>query len=271
MIENGSFETGTTGASYLPDGWSLSVTSSEEEYAEFDQAVGEDVLGVELFASGWGAFLGAFVGDFVDLDVATFDPSPQFWEDFENRWGTGTTFILSNPPMDPARFDALTELFEDFDLWPTEVDLSPTMVSALFSAATSDNFEDGWGFPLIALTASSPTFSDGPSSASTSERFESQAADLQVVPLPATDELETGAAHGLVNGWRVSLIATNGQLPAGFVSGVLYYVRNVSLTRFNLSVTPAGAVVDFTDTGSGELFIRYNPAEWWLLEPIPVL
>ena len=269
MIPNGSFEEGVTGASYLPDGWSLTVTSSEEEYAEFAQDVGEDVLGVEPFGSGWGAFLGAFVGDFVDLDVATFDPSPQFVEDFENRWGSGTTFVLSNPPMAPALFDGVVDDFEDFDAWPTELDTTPTMVNA----AVPDNFEDGWGFPLVtSLVASSPTFADGPSSASTTERFEAQIDDLQVVPLPITNELETSSPHGLVNGWRVSLVTRNsGSLPEGFVAGTLYYVRNVSATRFELSVTPAGAVVDFTDTGAGELYIRFNPAEWWLLDPTPVL
>lgn len=271
MIANGSFETGTTGASYLPDGWTLNVLSSEEEYVAFAQDVGEDVLGSELFGSGWGAFLGAFVGDFVDLDVATFDPSPQFVEDFENRWGIGSTFVLTNPPMDPARFDALTELFEDFDAWPTELDLVPTMASALFSGVASDNFEDGWGFPLIAIATSSPTFNDGPSLASTSERFEAQAADLQVVPLPITDELETASPHGLTNGWRVTVVAVDGSLPAGFVSGVRYYVRNVSATRFQLSVTAAGAVVDFTDTGAGEIYIRFDPTYWWLLDATPVI
>lgn len=63
------------------------------------------------------------------------------------------------------------------------------------------------------------------------------------------------AAHGyLVNDTVVVWLGSAGPLPPGLVEGVIYFVTTVpSVDTLQLSVTLAGAPVDFTVTGNGFL------------------
>ena len=47
------------------------------------------------------------------------------------------------------------------------------------------------------------------------------------------------------------VLETSGALPTGLLVGTIYYTRYVSATTFNLSLTPAGALIDTSGTQSG--------------------
>jgi len=47
------------------------------------------------------------------------------------------------------------------------------------------------------------------------------------------------------------VLETSGALPTGLLVGTIYYTRFVSATTFNLSLTPAGALIDTSGTQSG--------------------
>lgn len=50
-------------------------------------------------------------------------------------------------------------------------------------------------------------------------------------------------------------LITTGALPTGLLPGVTYYVRYVTATTYNLSLTPTGALIDTSGTQSGAQFI----------------
>jgi hypothetical protein len=56
--------------------------------------------------------------------------------------------------------------------------------------------------------------------------------------------------HNLLAGAQLTL-STNGNLPAGLVSGTVYYVIVVSSTTFSLSQTPGGTAINTSGTQSG--------------------
>lgn len=68
----------------------------------------------------------------------------------------------------------------------------------------------------------------------------------------STDVL-TSTAHGYNNDDTVRVRALDGILPAGLTANQLYYVVNKTTNTFQLSLTEGGAVVDFTDNGTGTL------------------
>lgn len=61
----------------------------------------------------------------------------------------------------------------------------------------------------------------------------------------------TSNAHGLSNGDVVTLANSGGALPAGFTASTYYYVIDSAINTFKISLTPAGAAVVPSDTGSG--------------------
>lgn len=86
-------------------------------------------------------------------------------------------------------------------------------------------------------------------------------ADLQILALPrttlaavtftaATTDICTAVAHGLENGTCVTVSSTT-TLPAGLAASTHYFVRDKTADTFKLSLTPGGAAVDVTDTGTG--------------------
>lgn len=65
----------------------------------------------------------------------------------------------------------------------------------------------------------------------------------------------TSNAHGLANDARVYVLPVNGEaLPAGLVSGTLYYIVGQATNTFQVSATLGGAAVDIT--GAGELYFQ---------------
>lgn len=83
-------------------------------------------------------------------------------------------------------------------------------------------------------------------------------ADLLAVIAPsqtctgATNDEITATAHGLVAGDKIHF-TTTGTLPAGLSTNTDYYVISSGLTTdvFKVALTPAGTVVDITNTGTG--------------------
>jgi hypothetical protein len=66
----------------------------------------------------------------------------------------------------------------------------------------------------------------------------------------ATDNTITATGHTYQDGAPVKA-STSGTLPTPLVAGTQYYVRDAAANTLKLSLTPGGAVVDITNTGSG--------------------
>lgn len=90
---------------------------------------------------------------------------------------------------------------------------------------------------------------------------------------PASNYLETGAAHNLVNDEPLMITTDSpGVNPGGVSSTVLLYGIVVNSTRFQVAAAPGGAAIDITDIGSigsqptrlryakGRIFAGYRPA-----------
>lgn len=79
-------------------------------------------------------------------------------------------------------------------------------------------------------------------------QFQSSAVDISAnqITIPSNDNLYTGSAV---------VFTTNGTLPAGLTSGVIYYVIKISSTSIKLATTIAnvisGNAIDFTSQGTG--------------------
>jgi hypothetical protein len=66
----------------------------------------------------------------------------------------------------------------------------------------------------------------------------------------ATSDICTKTAHNLHNGDPVTLSTTD-TLPAGLSAGGTYYILAATTDTFKLSLTPGGAAIDITSTGTG--------------------
>lgn len=66
----------------------------------------------------------------------------------------------------------------------------------------------------------------------------------------ATDTITTPAAHGLVNGDSVTLVAGT-SLPQGINDRQRYYIINSTATTFQLALTAGGTAIDIVTAGSG--------------------
>lgn len=81
-------------------------------------------------------------------------------------------------------------------------------------------------------------------------------------------------AHGLEAGSTVVFSNSGGALPTGVSAATLYYVRNPGLNNFQISATADGALIAYTDAGTGTHFassaamrdptVAANQPEWWL-------
>lgn len=67
----------------------------------------------------------------------------------------------------------------------------------------------------------------------------------------AVTDVMTSATHGLLDGALVQLSNSGGALPAGLSSEVPYWIVNATTNTFQLSLSEGGAVVDFSDAGTG--------------------
>ena len=65
----------------------------------------------------------------------------------------------------------------------------------------------------------------------------------------------TSASHGLVNGNRVSVIATS--MPTGLSATIMYYVINAATNTFQVSLTNGGSAVTFSG-GSGVTIMSWS-------------
>lgn len=64
-------------------------------------------------------------------------------------------------------------------------------------------------------------------------------------------DLIATTAHGLPNGTAIELSNSGGALPGGLAASTTYYVRNAAADSFQLSLTPAGSVIDITSAAGG--------------------
>jgi hypothetical protein len=112
-ITNGGFETQKTGGGPgEAEGWTTSITSTAEEYAEFTASVADLIsTAQETFEGEWPAGFTAgvivFSAYYDDIYPAFFDDAPEPHEDFEEGWPI--------TPMGPFGFPPLPLEFAEFD------------------------------------------------------------------------------------------------------------------------------------------------------------
>lgn len=88
---------------------------------------------------------------------------------------------------------------------------------------------------------------------------------VRAVPDHTTNSF-TATAHGLSNYEQVRVI-TGMSYPAGLLAGLDYYVINAGANTFQLSATFGGSAADFTDNGSGFVYVgslkpRLHWSDW---------
>lgn len=84
-----------------------------------------------------------------------------------------------------------------------------------------------------------------------------------------TAETITEAAHGLIDGMRVTVAASSGALPTGLAASTNYFVKNATTNTFQLSLTPGGAAVGLT-AAVGVTTVTYYPVVVANSGPIPI-
>ena len=94
-------------------------------------------------------------------------------------------------------------------------------------------------------------------------RFEGEYPDGSAFTVDAGTNVVTSNSHGLSNGTAI-VLDSGGTLPAGLDDTTTYYVISATTNTFKVSLTPGGAEVDITGTGSGTHVWRLATA---LLEP----
>lgn len=75
----------------------------------------------------------------------------------------------------------------------------------------------------------------------------------------AADDVVTAAAHGLIEGTRVTLTTSAADLPLNLVVATNYFLRDVTTNTFKLALTPNGTAVDIGDAGTGTHTITWYP------------
>lgn len=73
----------------------------------------------------------------------------------------------------------------------------------------------------------------------------------------AADDTFTATAHGYADGDKVEL--ANGSIPTGVVAATLYYIRDKTNDTFKLAPTAAGAAIDLTADGYGQVAVEHHP------------
>lgn len=300
-ISNGSFETQGTGIQPgIADAWTITEVSTGQEYAEFTTSiVGLDTLtsALESFEEEWPAgndgIVLSFSGYFVDLEPATFNAfysAPTTREDFESKWGVGSqgVFDFDSCVSEFASFDSGessgVEGVEDFEEgWPAGAvfvgSLLPGAVTwAQFdSGGTAESVEDfeelwdnayNWEFPAsgAGTELEFAVFHTTPLATDTIENFLYLKTDLEDVSVDPTTDIFTCAGHGLVDGWRVSFYAVDGQLPSGLYANTRYYVRDKTTDTFKVSATLGGPAMNIADYGYGDIYLRHDSRSWWITE-----
>lgn len=72
----------------------------------------------------------------------------------------------------------------------------------------------------------------------------------------------TITAHGFSNGNEIKLENSGGGLPAPFVSGTSYFVRDKTTNTFKLAATLGGSAIDITTNGTGTNKVSAPPVGW---------
>jgi len=292
-IANGSFETqATAGQVGQAESWSVSETSTGEEFAEFTNNTGttpNTTSGQETFEGEWptsfyAGLIGSFVGYWTDINPALFTGGGTTLDEdgFEIGWGTGHQRVIDSEsaPFGFAVFGTGTDEYDGFDDWPD--DLVTSFVPADLEAASFDSttpedledFEEEWlsnedylyAFVGIGTDLDDATFQTSAASLGDTETFEGELFDLVgVTSTPATNLL-TFVAHGLTNGWVITFTNSGGRLPDGVLAETEYYVISATTDTFQISATSGGTWVAIGDYGFGTHTLHHDPTYWWTEE-----
>lgn len=237
-------------------------------YADFSGA-GDPALSQESFNVGWSTspYVGVVTGGtvaFFDTLIA-FDPNTEEAFDF---WDSNELYVSEVSGGVAATFGASLATADTFtdDGWGTGAAYRTTLAGGDLTAGIIDDLETGWSNDTYVTEVSGGTsagFAKPTAGLMVAEGFEHVAPDLLfTVPLPVNDECVTAAAHGKSNGYLITVIST-GVRPGGLVENVPYYFVSASGAIFKLSLSPGGAAVDLTDSGSGTHSIHAEETKYW--------
>lgn len=145
----------------------------------------------------------------------------------------GVNTILFALPLAGQPFPANSKTHEDFEeLWnnsPYLTAMTPVKATFDFGLETFEDWEEFWGAGNQHITL------------------------INFVDYVG-DTITTLHEHGLINGDRVMLVADS-VFPNGLLPNQQYFVINADLLNFQVSLTPGGAAVNFTDNGIGQLYV----------------
>jgi hypothetical protein len=217
-----------------------------------------------------------------DRVAATWDDgteTPASVEGFERAWPfTSSGYLLTISGGEACQFEnaeppltGIPAAVEAFELgWATTswAETIPTRVFALFDGATGateevEDFEEGWFDNESWVDAGVLSACDFDSTPGTPEQdFENVLRDVQVAAASGPNTF-TATAHGLVDGDTVYWRTIGGDRPAPLVHTLVYYVVSAAADTFQLSLTAGGGAIDITTDGTGEHFVRGDPARFW--------
>lgn len=198
----------------------------------------------EDFEEGWGQPFYTTIPASVDCDFGDDND-----EAHENGWGNGikkiqsVTFDIGLNQISLGRVPA--------DGTQVQLLAAINLPSPLMAA---NAYYIKWVSPTVAqlaLTAGGPAIdftTAGDAPFTLSERLPDYPFDLGVDT--TTDELEPGSGHPFLAGMAVVLIST-GALPSPLLDDTVYFVRDVTATRFKLAATFGGGAINLTSFGGG--------------------
>lgn len=248
-------------------GWSH-VEVSSTKMVVFSTTDAED------FAEGWweGEYRDTvvFVTDTVPALFNTSFSSGQPMEDFNGGWRGNQNYRVSFSGGSSAGV-------ESFSDWGDSSMVPRPGIAAFFGTPelygdNAEDFEEGWldnvHYRYVRPPSTAAVFGAGSEEV---EKFGPIYPDLQVVaqanPANFFTPIPPGTPNGLEFTWLVTFVlGETGRLPGGLSDGLEYYVLAADGPEhtFQISLSPAGEVVQLTDTGAGAFYVRGDPGRFWL-------
>ena len=185
-----------------------------------------------------------------------------------NTTAMGTALgLLLDTTEGPAALPTDTD--EDFSDWGSYQDtfagIGVDLTTALFDAEPVEDFEEQWlGNGSFIFTFLPGHIDAALFDGEDVEDFEEVFFAKTFTANPVTDTL-TSVMHGFVNGDKVTLQNTGGQLPAGLNLNSEYFIITAAANTFQLARTSGGTAIDITDSGTGTHKARHDPSVYWTL------
>lgn len=226
------------------------------------------------FELGWtnDTALFAFVGVGTDLAVPNFTTLlalPKHFEDFEELWSSNQNYLFAMGPEAVGTFTGPQD-FDDFETgWanvPYLLAFAPGDISvAVFTGPVNfDDFETWVVAPLFSFAPGDILVGlfDG-AAPQPFEDFEEVKYDTPYAADPVTDVF-SAPGHPFIANDPITLLNNGGVLPQPLEELVTYYaVTVVPGVSLQLALTVAGAPINLTTAGGGDVVLHGDPTLYW--------